>query len=742
MPEEFADKAIFPKQLEPNEFILRAAADLSAGQRDPERLWFRLEQVVDCELDSRVTSLREWSRVRDILSAGRMLDRVEVAELQRLLQELNVLSTIVTRTRKVDVPGPKAVRSPHSVRIQWEEAEARLYEAVRHWAEDRARRSGVTTGFATQMPLRQAASCLPAVVELITSKDPGLLPVPEDDDFDDVPFDESEPAPPDTAAREAWADLRRAIDDLVGDGKDMVDSKFRGFLDEFLAEQLEPGQRVLVFSFFRRTLSYLHRRLTEAGYSCEVLDGGVPMVDRPSIMQRFRNDEFQILLCSEVGSEGLDFEFCDVVVNYDLPWNPMRVEQRIGRLDRFGQEHERITILNFAVPGTIETDIFDRLYSRIRVFEQSIGELEPILRDEFTEISKVAVDPMLSDDERELRLEQIEIAVEHRRKQLDELAEAQTYMAGLDQLMIDGFERDTTSRGRYLGPRELRHLLEEFLSVLGSGRLEAVTDRPDRAVLIGDGVLGDEVARLGSSVPGSNYSVMELARILRDGDPLVVTFSNEDASKTNTELISLRHPVIRAAVRYLSNRAEAPVRFASVVVDDLPDPDHSYLTLLCMADATGLRKSLELWPVTVDLDTGEISDDAGFALLAATARHAISTGPQPDVERLRPMLHRLVGEMRRRNVVEQEVRAAENDAMVDARLATRRAGITHRLRRSEALLVDYEQRGRSERIRKLQAGMIRNFQQELELLPAEMDRFRGLTLSVHPIAVALVNGRR
>ena len=106
------------------------------------------------------------------------------------------------------------------------------------------------------------------------------------------------------------------------------------------------------------------------------------------------------------------------------------------------------------------------------------------------------------------------------------------------------------------------------------------------------------------------------------------------------------------------------------------------------------------------------------------------------------MLHRLVGEMRRRNVVEQEVRAAENDAMVDARLATRRAGITHRLRRSEALLVDYEQRGRSERIRKLQAGMIRNFQQELELLPAEMDRFRGLTLSVHPIAVALVNGRR
>ena len=63
------------------------------------------------------------------------------------------------------------------------------------------------------------------------------------------------------------------------------------------------------------------------------------------------------------GSEGLDFEFCNVLVNYDMPWNPMRVEQRIGRLDRFGQKHDKIFIYNMHVPGTIETDIFERLYS-------------------------------------------------------------------------------------------------------------------------------------------------------------------------------------------------------------------------------------------------------------------------------------------------------------------------------------------------------------------------------------------
>src|SRR5690606_6445863 len=136
-------------------------------------------------------------------------------------------------------------------------------------------------------------------------------------------------------------------------------------------------RQVMVFSFFRRTLRYLYSRLTEeSGYRVRIMDGSVKMEDRARLMEQFREGQFDILLLSEVGSEGLDFEFCGALFNYDLPWNPMRVEQRIGRLDRIGQRHERIYIFNFHVPGTIETDIFQRLYDRIRVFEESIGELE------------------------------------------------------------------------------------------------------------------------------------------------------------------------------------------------------------------------------------------------------------------------------------------------------------------------------------------------------------------------------
>src|SRR5262249_2313422 len=126
-----------------------------------------------------------------------------------------------------------------------------------------------------------------------------------------------------------------------------TDSKLRKLL-EFLADLREQGTRqVLMFSFFRRTLAYLAEQLRDAGYVCEVMQGQTPLRDRDTLMRQFRLGEIEILLCSEIGSEGLDFEFCNVVVNYDLPWNPMRLEQRIGRVDRFGQESPLVHIVNF-----------------------------------------------------------------------------------------------------------------------------------------------------------------------------------------------------------------------------------------------------------------------------------------------------------------------------------------------------------------------------------------------------------
>jgi hypothetical protein len=140
----------------------------------------------------------------------------------------------------------------------------------------------------------------------------------------------------------------------------------------------------------------------------------------------------------------------------------MRVEQRIGRLDRFGQQSEKIFIYNMHVPGTIETDIFERLYSRIHIFERSIGELEPILRDELSDVARKIFDPALTAQQRAAKVDRLAVAVENRAQQLERLQESRAILSGIDQLVVEGMTDQGPSDGRYVGPREIRGLLERL----------------------------------------------------------------------------------------------------------------------------------------------------------------------------------------------------------------------------------------------------------------------------------------
>ena len=86
------------------------------------------------------------------------------------------------------------------------------------------------------------------------------------------------------------------------------------------------------------------------------------------------------MLSTEAGGEGRNFQFCHLLVNYDLPWNPMRIEQRIGRVDRIGQTNT-VQVFNFWVKGTVEERVLDVLERRINIFEETVGGLDPILGD-------------------------------------------------------------------------------------------------------------------------------------------------------------------------------------------------------------------------------------------------------------------------------------------------------------------------------------------------------------------------
>ena len=92
-----------------------------------------------------------------------------------------------------------------------------------------------------------------------------------------------------------------------------------------------------------------------------------------------KDGSVDILVCTNSASEGLNLQECGALINYDLPWNPMRVEQRIGRIDRIGQRYDEVTILNYSYEDTVETDIYERLDARIGLFENVVGDMQPIL---------------------------------------------------------------------------------------------------------------------------------------------------------------------------------------------------------------------------------------------------------------------------------------------------------------------------------------------------------------------------
>src|SRR5262249_40898738 len=155
------------------------------------------------------------------------------------------------------------------------------------------------------------------------------------------------------------------------------DPKVDAFLRVVLDKSERPNNKALVFSTFRHTLAYLDRHTRDRGLRVGLVHGQVPDDERADLRRRFAlskedADAMDVLLSSEVGCEGLDFQLCDFLVNYDLPWNPMRIEQRIGRIDRYGQQSETVAIVNFVTPGTVDADIYERCLTRIGVFQQAV----------------------------------------------------------------------------------------------------------------------------------------------------------------------------------------------------------------------------------------------------------------------------------------------------------------------------------------------------------------------------------
>src|ERR1017187_1422126 len=136
-------------------------------------------------------------------------------------------------------------------------------------------------------------------------------------------------------------------------------------------------------------------------------DGTWSRMTRENARRWFRDGRADVFICTDAAAEGLNFQFCGAVVNFDMPWNPMRVEQRIGRIDRLGQEMKIIRIINLHYDDTVETDVYRALRNRIGLFESVVGKLQPIL----SQLPKRIAESVLTAKDRDRTVAEIEDAI-------------------------------------------------------------------------------------------------------------------------------------------------------------------------------------------------------------------------------------------------------------------------------------------------------------------------------------------
>ena len=158
----------------------------------------------------------------------------------------------------------------------------------------------------------------------------------------------------------------------------LVDSK----LSNLLKVIERDSSKFLIFTEFHATQDYIVEYLQNKGYSVTLFNGKLTLDQKRDSIKQFRGD-IQIMVSTSAGGEGQNFQFCHNIVNYDLPWNPMKVEQRIGRVHRIGQTHD-VHIFNYALKGTIEGYILELLYTKIKLFQMALGDMDLIFEDSWS----------------------------------------------------------------------------------------------------------------------------------------------------------------------------------------------------------------------------------------------------------------------------------------------------------------------------------------------------------------------
>ena len=543
-PDTFVDNQAFDLMREPNAHLASVESAIRlAGEGWQRAALNELAGALETSWGSRVFRADPRAQeVRDLLDQDAVSDRDRVKAL-RIAQSMNTFSGLINRTRRRDI-GSFTTRKPETFEVDFTPEQGAVHADLLDLAGriSTSKGHGQSLDFVLSTLQRQAASSLnglaPFVEDLLQHK----LTAEELSEAD------AEVETLEASALEAFVAEISEIADRAGALTE--DPKLDRLLSYVDQKRQLPNNKLLLFSTFRHTLRYLLSNLEATGVRVGLVHGGVPDDERRELRARFAKDKgepdaLDVLLSSEVGTEGLDYQFCDALVNYDLPWNPMRIEQRIGRIDRRGQKSETIAIKNLVVSGTVDAVIFDRCLSRIGVFRRALGGSEEILGELTREIRQIGEDLTLSDAERAQRLQQITDNKIGRIQEQEELEERESALFGLPLKKLDeeGIEQAASP---WLAPDQLARLVKRYLLDQGYERADSLFDRPISLLRPSKEVratLADDLRAVApeSTSPWSRWLAGGAEQSRR------LTFDPSQADGDDVELLSPVHDLVRAS---------------------------------------------------------------------------------------------------------------------------------------------------------------------------------------------------
>ena len=579
-PDVVIDKQTFDMMSRPNVHISEAVSLMRrADERWQEQATEALKGVLDTQWGENVISANPtYAEMIKTLQQDKITreDRVKLISDAETLHSFN---SMLNRTRRKDIQD-FCMRRPFTLAVEFTERQKELHdELLRFEAETLLKLHGNARSIPFMMSTikRQAASCIfglaPHIRNLIQRRFQQLEDDPDLDYSPGFAFDGADAS----ALAEMSQNLLNMADNLPEE-----DPKFDQMLEAIMEKQKLDNNKIILFSTFRYTLFYLKNKLLEAGLRVEQVDGSVKDSMRQEFRERFAlpkadNDAIDILLFTEVGSEGLDYQFCDMMINYDLPWNPMRIEQRIGRIDRRGQQSEAVSIYNMITNGTVDADIYYRCLMRIGIFESSIGECDEILGDIATQLDHIGMDTSLTDEERRIKLEQMADNEVRRLQELNRLEEEEKEFFGFDLSEYMTSQEIHNAENPWLTQKSLQILIEQYLlRRLGQGSYILGESEMKQLRLSADAraELRDDFRKLPS---GRNAVRQSWEVYLKGRTPIhPITFDSETAKKKREAFfITAMHPLAKQAAAYFASNDQAYIRL-QYSTDILPSGSYHF----------------------------------------------------------------------------------------------------------------------------------------------------------------------